>query len=241
VASSIDISIVVPAYNEESTIEEALRRLHGVIVTTGINFEIILVVDGYVDSTKDIALSLELPNLRVVGYEHNKGKGYALRFGSQQISGQFTAFFDGDLDIDASCLFDLYCKLVQSNADVVVGSKVHPDSVVSYPMFRRFQSQIMRWIVRFLFALDISDTQTGIKVFRTVRLQESINDVQTKGFSFDVDLLVRMHDRGCKIIDGPIVLNYQFSSTTGFRSSFAVLLNLLNLKIQRIQRRAQTK
>jgi len=67
--TSAELSIVVPAYNEENTIEEALSRLHQTMTDSGISFEIILVIDGYVDRTKEIALSLGLPNLNVIGYE----------------------------------------------------------------------------------------------------------------------------------------------------------------------------
>ena len=237
--TSVELSIVVPAYNEENTIEEALSRLHRTMTESGIDFEIILVIDGYVDRTKEIALSLGLANLSIIGYEKNLGKGHALRVGAQKITGQYAAFFDGDLDIDSACLVDLFRRLVELDIDVLVGSKVHPESIVIYPPFRRFQSRIMRLLVRTLFDLDIGDTQTGIKVFRTERLLETINRVQTNGFSFDVDLLVRMNDQGCKIAEGPIVLNFQFSSTTSLRTSIGVLLNLLNLKLQRIKRRVQ--
>jgi len=233
------LSIVVPAYCEEGTIEEALTRLHQTMTNSGIDFEIVLVVDGYVDRTKEIAESLFLPEIKVIGYEKNMGKGHALKFGSQQTVGEFTAFFDGDLDIDSSCLIDLFRRLVELDVDVVVGSKVHSESIVSYPLFRRFQSLIMRLLVRALFNLNVGDTQTGIKVFRTSLLQESIRKVQTNGYSFDVDLLVRMNDRGCKIVEGPIILNFQFSSTTSLRTSIAVLLNLLSIKLRRIRRRVQ--
>lgn len=239
--SSIDLSIVVPAYNEEGTIEEALSRLHTEITKSGKTFEIILVVDGRVDNTEKIALSLNMQNLRVISYEQNQGKGYALRTGAQEISGSVTAFFDGDLDIDASCLIGLYQQLDECDADVVVGSKVHPDSVVFYPPWRRFQSRIMRLLVRTLFDLDIGDTQTGIKIFQTARLKDVIDEVQTTGFSFDVDLLVRMHDQGCKIVEGPIVLAYQFSSTTSLKSSMVVLSDLLKLKIKRTRPQGRRK
>jgi glycosyltransferase involved in cell wall biosynthesis len=237
--NSTQLSIVVPAYNEEKTIKEALSKLHSTMTESGINFDIILVVDGYVDRTEEFALSLGLPNLRVIGYEKNLGKGHALRVGAQKISGEFAAFFDGDLDIDSKCLVDLFRCLVDQEVDVVVGSKVHPESIVVYPFFRRFQSGIMRFLVRSLFDLNIGDTQTGIKVFRSTHLLDTINKVQTNGFSFDVDLLVRMNDEGCKIVEGPIILNFQFSSTTSVRTSFVVLLNLFRLKLQRIKRRFQ--
>jgi glycosyltransferase involved in cell wall biosynthesis len=238
-SSSIDLSIVVPAYKEERSIEEALSRLHNEISKTGLNFEIILVVDGLVDRTEEIANSLNLVNLKIISYEQNQGKGYALRTGTREISGSVTAFFDGDLDIDASCLLGLYRQLQECDADVVVGSKVHHDSVVSYPPFRRFQSQIMRFLVWTLFSLNIGDTQTGIKVFRTERLQEAINMVHTTGFCFDVDLLVRMHDQGCRIMEGPVVLNYQFASTTSLKSSLVVLFDLLSLKLKRLRRQGR--
>ena len=240
-SSGIDLSIVVPAYSEERTIEEALCKLHNEMSKTGLTFEIILVVDGRVDKTAEIAVSLNMTSLKIISYEQNQGKGYALRTGTAETSGLVTAFFDGDLDIDASCLFGLYRRLHESGADVVVGSKVHPDSVVSYPLFRRFQSRVMRLLVRTLFSLDIGDTQTGIKVFRTSRLQEAINEVQTTGFSFDVDLLVRMHDQGCNIVEGPIVLAYQFASTTSLKSSLVVLSDLLSLKMKRIKRQGRQR
>lgn len=227
------LTVVVPAYAEEATIGEALARLHKILTESEIDFDIVLVVDGMVDKTELRARELNLERLSVFSYQQNQGKGFAIREGAKHITGSYAAFIDADLDIDATCLVGLFNQLLEENVDVVVGSKVHPSSIVHYPSFRRFQSRIMRYLVRFLFSLDIGDTQTGIKVFRSFPLLEALKSVQSNGFSFDVDLLVKLHDMKYSIIEGPIILNFQFTSTTKLSSSFEVLRDLLRLRIHR--------
>lgn len=233
VSSSIELSIVIPAFEEQQTIKEALTRLHEVLFESGISFEIILVIDGNVDETKQRAEELLFKNLKIVSYEKNMGKGHALKQGVSHVEGISTAFLDADLDIDCSCLVGLYRQLLREDVEVVVGSKVHFESIVYYPRFRRFQSKVMRIIVKALFDLDVSDTQTGIKVFKSFALLKTINKVHTRGFSFDVDLLTQLHDSGFVIHEGPIRLNYQFSSTTNLSSAVAVLRELFTLWYKR--------
>ena len=220
----LELSVVLPIYMEERSLEESGKRLISALEEYNIDFELIYVNDGSTDNSQAIAESLALADdrVRVFSYYPNKGKGAALLEGFSVAVAETVAFFDGDLDIHPSCLPEML-KLVKSNeCDVVVGSKIHRDSIVVYPRTRRLQSFFFRLLVRMMFSIQISDTQTGVKVFRREILQTTLPFVKTKGFAHDLELMVRIHKLDIKIIEVPVIVNFQFTSSvsviTGFRA-----------------------
>ena len=94
------VSIIVPAYKQERTIKQDLENILNTLLQTRWEFEIIVVVDGFLDKTYDIARSLENKKLKVYGYETNKGKGYAIRYGMARASGDYISFIDAGMDIN---------------------------------------------------------------------------------------------------------------------------------------------
>jgi glycosyltransferase involved in cell wall biosynthesis len=169
----------------------------------------------------------------VLHYEPNRGKGYALRHGFSCANGDLVAFIDADMELHPSGIGTLIEILEDRGADVVVGTKTHPDSQVHYPIFRRFQSAIYRRIVRGLFRLDVSDTQTGLKVFRRSPLDEVMPLLQSDGFAFDLELLVLINDAGYRIHEGPVELDYRFATTTGARAVLDVLVDTARIALRR--------
>ena len=235
------LTVVVPAYQEGSTIAHALERMREVFDTLDRTYEVLLVSDGNTDGTETAAKSVDFPQLEVFHYAPNRGKGYALRFGFERARADIVAFIDGDLDIHPSCVLALLAQLEATDADAVIGSKVHPDSEVVYPMFRRFQSRVFRTFIRSLFRLDVTDTQTGCKVFRRQVLDTCLPHVQSDGFAFDLELLVLANDAGYRVTEGPIALDYQFSSSTGIHAVGHVLREVFSLARRRsASRRAGT-
>ena len=229
---SIEISVVVPAYQEADDIEQVLSRIIGTLIKKFDDFEIIVVVDGSTDDTAVVASAHPDPRIKVLSYETNMGKGYALRHGSNEASGKYVVFCDGDLDIHPDSILVLYDLLKLQNADVVVGSKMHSNSIVEYPTFRRIQSHIFRRMVRLLFNLKFSDTQTGIKIFLREALIAEIDKVIQKGFAFDLELLVRM-SKNYKIIEGPVWLSYQFNSSIDLRVPFRMIRDCFEIRSRR--------
>jgi len=224
------ISVVVPAYNEEASIVEAMKRIGYVLRLEEILYEIIVVDDGSTDGTVAVLNSAQLIDLRVVKSETNTGKGASLRLGTAHASGKYLAFLDADLDLHPEALVGLFRMIETTKADGVVGSKVHPESSVKYPIMRRIMSRGFRLLVRVFFNLRISDTQTGVKIFKREKITPIVNSVETNGFGFDLELLVRMQQLGMKVLEGPITLDFQFKSSVGIRTIGVMFKDLFRLR-----------
>ncbi len=235
------LSVVVPAYQEEATIVETLHRIQSVLDGMNTPYEIIVVSDGNTDKTAERAGEMASQHLRVLHYERNRGKGYALRHGAAAATGDLVAFIDGDLDIHPEGIVRFAELIEREGVDAVVASKTHSDSMVTYPLFRRVQSGVFRLLVRTFFSLDVSDTQTGLKLFRREVLASCLPHVTSDGFAFDLELLVLANDAGFRVIEGPVQLDFNFSSTTGPKAVVDVLREMVLLERNRVrQRRAHT-
>ncbi len=229
-----ELSVVVPAYREALTIGEALYRLTSALDKAGRDYEVIVVSDGNEDGTEVRALEFGHERVRVEHYTPNRGKGFALKHGVSLAAGSLIAFIDADLDIHPEGIEHLLQLLELESVDAVVASKLHRESNVSYPRFRRLQSGVLRRLIRILFDLGVSDTQTGLKVFRVDVLRRCLPHVVSDGFAFDLELLVLANDHHFKVIEGPLQLDYRFSSTTGARAVVDVLSDLLKLRRRRL-------
>jgi len=205
------ISVVMPAYNEAENIVSNLRQTVETLGRSGYDFEVILVDDGspdqtYLQAAKLLALHPEL--VRVVHYDHNQGKGNALMCGTWFARGDYVAFLDADMDLHPQQLPVLLEMLETRKADVVIGSKLHPNSSVNYPLKRRLYSFVYYLIVRTLFGLPLKDTQTGLKVFKREVLQRVFPRILVKRFAFDIEVLANAHRLGYKIVDAPVTLHF---------------------------------
>lgn len=230
------LSVVVPAYQEGPRIYESLRTLLDSLELLRRDYEVIVVSDGNTDATVEEAGRHASHLVKILHYDENRGKGFALRHGVEHASGSVIAFIDADMELHPVGIGRLLRDLEEGGLDAVVGSKVHPESKVHYPAFRRFQSRVFRTLARLLFRLDIADTQTGLKVFRREPLEDVIRYAQSDGFAFDLELLVLVNDAGYRIAEGPIELAYQFSTTTGVTAVIDVLRDMARIAIRRRRR-----
>ena len=147
------ISVIVPAYKQAKSIKKDLENIHKTL-TEGLkdlDFEIICVVDGKVDKTLEQASKVKLPGVKIVGYDHNRGKGYAVRFGMARSKGELVSFLDAGMDISPKGLMMLMAHMDWYNADIIVGSKRHPVSKVNYTLLRRILSIGYHFGVKILF------------------------------------------------------------------------------------------
>lgn len=214
------VSVVTPAYKEGHRIYESLKVLLASLHSLQRRFEVLVVSDGNTDNTADEAE--RHPEVHVLHYEQQRGKGYALRHGVAHAHGDVIVFIDSDMELHPDGIPGLVAR-IESGADVAIGSKRDPASKVEYPLFRRVQSRVYQQIIRMLFRLDVSDTQTGLKAFRGDLLREVAPSLQSDGFAFDLELLVALNDRGAQIVEGPVSLDYAFQTTTSLRSVIDVL------------------
>lgn len=228
------ISVIVPVYCGEKTIEHDINQINGALFQLGIPHEVIIVVDGMVDKTFERAKKAEKKNkhLSVIGYKHNKGKGYAIRYGMARSKGDVIAFIDAGSDIDPEGLSMLLEHFHWYNADIVVGSKRHPVSKVYYPFFRRIVSWVYQILNRVLFGLSIRDTQVGMKFYRRGALEDVLPRLLVKRFAFDIEILAVAHYLGyTRIYEAPIELDFSGASTmtsfTLWREIMSVLWDTL--------------
>lgn len=217
------ISVIVPAYGEGPGIVSNLVRLTQALEQTGSSWEVIVVVDGD-PKTWAAARASGSPHVRILGYAHNRGKGFALRYGISQARGKLVTFIDSDMEIAPEEIGRMADVLDLYQADVVVGSKRHPLSEVHYPRSRRVQSLAYQLLVRLLFKVRVRDTQTGLKMFRREVAERVVDAALVKRFAFDLELLVLANHFGYRrIIESPVKIDYHFRSTTNPQAVFAVL------------------
>ncbi len=217
------LSVVVPAYHDGRRIVENLGRLVRALDATDLPWEIVVVVDGDLETFR-AAWPLQTSRVRVVGYEQNRGKGFALRYGMSLASGDLVTFIDSDMEISPEEIGRMGQLLRLYDADIVVGSKRHPLSKVKYPRTRRFQSACYQMLIRLLFRVSVRDTQTGLKMMRREVATKVLDVALVKRFAFDLELLaIARHFGYRRIIEAPVLIDYQFSSTTNLRATFSVL------------------
>ncbi|MBI1884576.1 MAG: glycosyltransferase [Chlamydiae bacterium] len=205
------ISILMPAYNEAGHIGKNVLETQKSLEEIGVkNYEIIVIDDGSQDGTYEAALKVSKDGVVLAKKARkNHGKGRALRYGFRFATGDHVVFLDSDLDLHPRQIRLLLDIMRENDADIVVGSKRHAASVLQrYPKRRRIISYFYNLIVRILFASKISDTQTGLKLFKKKVLDDIFHRVLVKRFAFDVELLMVAHHLGYKIVDAPVVLDF---------------------------------
>ena len=204
--NDIDLSIIIPAYNVESTIETVVKNISKLIEDANISYEIISVNDGSIDETLAILQKLEGKfNLSYVSYSENKGKGFAIRTGILSSHGKFVLYTDGDLDVSTNLILE-YLKYLELH-DIAIASKKHSDSKIHNIQSRAFLSNLFNFLVRALTNLSIKDTQVGFKIGRGDIVRKIFNNMVIDKFSFDVEFLVIATLLKLKIIELPIEMS----------------------------------
>lgn len=225
------VSIIMPAYNEEGHIAKNIEEVARTFNEFGCAWEIIVVDDGSVDSTYEEALGLSekyQDELIVKKNPANHGKGRAIKKAWHYITGDYVVFLDADMDLHPIQVQTLFDIMRLDQADIVIGSKLHPNSVVNYPLGRRIISWGYYLLIRVLFNLPCHDTQTGIKLFKAEVLEKVFPRILVKKFAFDLEILVNAHHLGYKLTEAPIVLNSKRRyGRIGPRAIFVTLLDTL--------------
>lgn len=190
--SQPELSVIVPAYNEEDLIAGALDAIQNYLKTRKESFELIVVDDGSRDKTIRLAEAwgrAKAAPLRLLVNEKNMGKGFSVRRGVEESRGQFLIFIDADLPYELDAI-DGFLQALRGGSDLAIGSRVLPDSLVKdVPAMRFFAGQVFSWMVQAFLFLGIRDTQCGFKSFRAETAREIFRRLTISGFGFDVELL----------------------------------------------------
>jgi glycosyltransferase involved in cell wall biosynthesis len=210
------LSLIVPVYKQEKTIKKDILNILKTLSQIRYNYEVIVVVDGlFVDTSYFILKKIKQPKLKLVALKRNHGKGFAIRKGMSQAKGDYIAFIDAGMEIDPNGISMILEHMEWYNADIIVGSKRHPASQISYPLERKIVSFFAQIYAKYFLGLNITDTQAGLKIFRKKILQKVLPKLLVKQYAFDLEILSVANRYGFKrIYEAPIKLNYSFESLT---------------------------
>lgn len=203
----LQLSIVVPVYNQERNVSTALSRIKRVLDSTGLTYEIVVVNDGSRDGTLEVLRREEKADGRVhvISYPQNMGKGHAVKTGIVQSHGRLVMFTDGDLDISPHMISEYIRQL--ENCDLVIASKRHPQSKYNAPLSRKFFSKTFNLVVRVLTGIKVRDTQSGLKAGNGEALRTIFRLMLVKRYAFDVELLALANLLNMQIKEMPIEIN----------------------------------
>jgi len=226
------LSVIVPIYRQDKTIVEDINNINSTLKDIHYTYEIIAVVDDKYNDKSFIKLkSNPLPNLKVYGYKGHNGKGYTVRYGMAKTKGDYVAFIDAGMDIDPNGISMILEHMIWYNADIIVGSKRHPASLVKYPFQRKIISFGAQMIAKILLGIKVTDTQAGLKIFKRQVLIKVLPRLLVKEFAFDLEILsVANHLGFGRIYEAPVKINYDFNSlihATGLKVIFRSLQDAL--------------
>lgn len=214
-----EISIVVPAYNEGTRIENALERIFTCVDQRGWDAEVLVVDDGSSDQTASIVKRwMEThPRLHLIQNPGNRGKGYSVRNGLLQAAGEIVMFTDADLSApmeEAERLF----SAIQSGADVAIGSRWldRARQTIHQPLYRQFFGRCFNWITRTVMGLPFKDTQCGFKAFRRSAAQVIFRLQTIERWGFDPEILFIAQKLGYEIREVPVTWGHDERSRLSY-------------------------
>ena len=219
----IDLSVVVPVYNGEPFIARTIGELTGYLASLEEPAELIVIDDGSTDRTGAIvdeaAAEPPIP-VRFIRSPANEGKGAAISRGMAAAQGRYRVFLDADLAYSPHAISEVRSKLAEG-ADVVIGSRVHPDSTYQVkPSFFRYlytrhvAGRVFNWIVRLFLLPGIFDSQAGLKGFTAGAADTIFGGWLPDGFSFDLGVLSRARHERLSIVQIPVHYRYDSEPTT---------------------------
>lgn len=228
----LSYSVVLPAYNEEQTIKRAIDETLAAFAGFGAPFEIIVVDDGSHDQTASLVKEkqTQTANLVLIQSPENIGKGGAIKKGVETATGDYLLFLDCDLATHPSQFAGFIPHLREH--PVVIGSRRIEGSeiAIAQPLYRSLLGELFNSIIRRYLGIRSSDTQCGFKAFQTPVAKELFKNLQTKGWTFDVELLLKADRAGYSIKELPVQWRNGRDSKVSISDGFRILKELQELK-----------
>lgn len=227
----ISFSIVIPAFNEEKSIEKTLSLITNKL--ENLFFEIIIINDGSTDKTRKV-LEREVEkynNLKIINYQKNKGKGYAIKQGFIEAKGDFILMTDMDLSTPIETIFEW--KEYLKKYDVLVGSRLlkTDKKIVHGPIYRQILRKLAFFIRKILFDIEIHDTQCGFKIFKKEIAKQIANKMTIDRYGADLEKIIIASKLTNKIKELPVDWIFEDKSKIKiFRDSFKTLREWLKIR-----------
>jgi dolichyl-phosphate beta-glucosyltransferase len=210
----MEISLVIPAYNEEKRITHTLQMVMPFMDKHFQSYEVIVVDDGSSDQTVSIVDGFGHPNLHVSSLGQNMGKGMALKQGMLLAGGKYIFFMDADLPYPLESMNEALAVFYEKKADLVIGGRdlYQEKSDVPYPLSRKIASSAFSLFINSVLRLNIPDTQCGFKGFTRAATSAIFPQLTIQGFGFDFEMLFLARKYGCHIERIPVNLRHSGDS-----------------------------
>jgi dolichyl-phosphate beta-glucosyltransferase len=232
----IDVSIIIPAYNEENRLPLNILKIKNFLDKQKLNFEVIVVVEKSIDRTVELTKKSvgQDKRFKIVANKIHRGKGHAVKQGMLMAKGKYLFFMDADLSTSLSAIerFVEYFDL-NGSVDLILGSREHPKSsiIMKQNIIRRNMGKIFNYFVRQLVHIGIKDTQCGFKAYRYDVAQNLFRLQSIDGFSFDVENLALAQKLNYKVAVLPVVWkNYAGSKVQILGGSWQMLKDLYTIR-----------
>ena len=221
------LSVVIPVYNEKSSVETVIRRVQA----TPYRKEIVAVDDGSTDGSRDILKSLASGEVRVFCHDRNLGKGGALRTGFAQTRGDIVVVQDADLEYDPADYPGLIRPILDGRADAVYGSRFlgGPHRVLLF--WHRLGNNIVTLLSNMLTNLDLTDMETGYKVFRGELIRRM--EIKSDRFGVEPEITAKLARMGAHIYETPISYSgrdYSQGKKITWRDGIAALWHIFRFR-----------
>ena len=229
------ISVCIPMYNESAVIAETAKTLNEYMIGRfgeG-EYEVIFCDDGSRDGCGNIVRELGLPGIKVIGYEVNQGKGYAVRTAFLAAEGDVVMFTDADLAYGTEVIGRAYDDLTAAeDADVLIGSRnMSKDGYESYSLLRKIASKVYIKVLCLAGGFKLSDSQCGCKAFKLDAVKKIFPRCEVNRFAFDFEAILWANKMNMKIIEMPVkVINMGDSKVRIVRDTFKMLKDLRRMR-----------
>ena len=227
------ISVCIPMYNENRVIEQTAKTLSTYMQAHFDDYEILFCSDGSHDGCDETVRALELPNVRVIAYQPNRGKGYAVRTAMLEATGDIRMFTDADLAYGTDVI-EAVAKAFEANpgAELVIGSRnLQKDGYEGYTFIRRLASKIYIRVLCIAGGFQLSDSQCGCKAFSANAAKTIFPRCEVNGFAFDFEAILWAVKHQYKIVEIPVrVINHGESKVHVISDTFRMLKDLRRMK-----------
>jgi hypothetical protein len=235
----MDITIVIPAYNESRKIARDIKAACEFAVENNLNAEIIVIDDGSTDNTYENAVVCKTPEtvkLFVIKLPQNRGKGYAVRKGIEKSAGEYVMFADSGCCVPYQNTIKAIELLKNDICDIAHGSRKMPGCKIKIPQpwHRQIFSKLFRYCVLLLMRIpaEFTDTQCGFKVYKGNIARQLYEKCTVDGFMFDIEVISRALKQQYRIKEFPVTWTCDLDSRLAPHRSFhTLLLELIKIKI----------